>query len=266
MRLTKHHGLENDFLITFAPRFPAGVADLARRLCARHRGIGADGLIVLTPSPRGGVDHVMGLWNADGSRAEISGNGIRCAAQAIARGRGVDTGTFVVETLAGDRTLVLTPGAAPHEVLVEVDMGAVRPGPALAREPVAPTVTPRRAGTFDVGNPHLVVLVDDPSEVDLHLAGPALEADYPDGINVHFVAPHDDTVTLRVWERGAGITAACGSGATVAAFAAHEWGLIGARVRVEMPGGTAEVLVGERCTLIGPSVYIAEIESPDDCT
>jgi diaminopimelate epimerase len=263
MRLTKHHGLGNDFLITFASEVPGDLAALARRLCDRHRGVGADGLIVLTPATRPGVDHVMTLHNADGSRAEISGNGIRCVAQAIALDRGVDTGTFVVETLAGDRTLVLRPGDAPHEVLVEVDMGAVGAGPALVREPVAPTVTPRRAATFDIGNPHLVVLVDDPAEVDLAVAGPAIEADYADGINVHFVAPQGDTLVLRVWERGAGITAACGSGAVVSAHAVHRWGLTGEHVRVEMPGGAAEVVLGERCTLIGPSVFIAEIVSPD---
>jgi diaminopimelate epimerase len=263
MRLTKYHGLGNDFLITFASSVPSDAGDVARRVCERHRGVGADGLIVLTPSPRPGVDHVMGLWNADGSRAEISGNGIRCVAQAIARARGATAGTFVVETLAGDRSLVLRPGRGPGEALVEVDMGEVRPGPSLVRSPSAATVAPRRAETFDIGNPHLVVLVDDPLTVDLAVAGPAIEHDYPGGINVHFVAPRGDSLVLRVWERGAGVTAACGSGATVAAHAAHRWGLVGARVTVEMPGGAAEVVVGERCTLIGPSVHIAEIEIPD---
>jgi len=264
MRLTKHHGLGNDFLITFASTVPVDAPALARRVCDRHRGVGADGLIVLTPSSRVGVDAVMALFNADGSVAEISGNGIRCVAQAIVAERGGTEADLVVDTLAGDRRLAVWPGPSPHEVIVRVDMGVVRDGPALVREPVAPTVVPRRAATFDIGNPHLVVLVDDPAAVDLERAGPFLERDYAGGINVHFVAPvADDALTLRVWERGAGITEACGSGAVVAAHAAHQWGVAGDHVTVHMPGGAAEVVVGQRLTLIGPSVLIATVEVPD---
>lgn len=264
MRLTKHHGLGNDFLLTAQPAVPVDAPALAVRLCERHRGIGADGLIVLTPSGREGIDAVMALFNADGSVAEISGNGIRCVAQALAMTRGVREARLVVETLAGDRTLVVHPGATDAEVLVEVDMGTVRNGPPLVREPVAPTVVPRRAATYDIGNPHLVVLVDDPDAVDVGRAGPVLERDYPGGINVHFVAPRPDGgLDLRVWERGAGITAACGSGASVAAHAARTWGLAGDRVAVHMPGGAAEVVVARHLTLIGPSVHIADIEVAD---
>ena len=265
MRLTKHHGLGNDFLVALldAPPSEAELAATAVAVCDRHRGIGADGLLVLTPSSRPGIDAAMSLNNADGSVAEISGNGIRCAAQALARSRELASGTFVLQTLAGDRTLRLRPGSGAHEVFVEVDMGAARPGPALARDPVAPTVVPRRSATYDIGNPHLVVLVDDPATVDVGRAGPLLERDYPGGINVHFVAPTaDGGLDLRVWERGAGITEACGSGATVSALAAHAWGLVGDRVVVHMPGGAAEVVVGRTLTLIGPSVYIATIEIP----
>ena len=264
MRLTKHHGLGNDFLITFASNVPADAPALARRLCDRHRGIGADGLIVLTMSPRGGIDAVMALFNADGSSAEVSGNGLRCVAQAIVRTRNVSAAELVVETLAGDRNLAVRTGATVHEVLVRVDLGTVRAGPALAREPVAPTVVPRRAATFEIGNPHLVVLVDDPATVDVARAGPLIERDYPAGINVHFVAPTPDgALSLRVWERGAGITEACGSGAAVAAYAAHQWGVTADHVTVHMPGGAAEVIVGERLTLIGPSVFVGDVEVPD---
>jgi diaminopimelate epimerase len=129
--------------------------------------------------------------------------------------------------------------------------------------PAAPTVDPRRTVTVDLGNPHVVVLVDDPDAVDVAVAGPLIEAAFAGGINVHFVAPTDDGgLRLRVWERGAGITEACGSGATAAAFAAHEWGLVSDRVRVAMPGGDAEVLIGDELTLIGPSEFIADIEIP----
>jgi diaminopimelate epimerase len=264
MRLTKYHGLGNDFLVLSAPSVPTDAASLARRVCHRHTGIGADGLLVLTPSNRPGIDAVMSLFNADGSIAEISGNGIRCVAHAIVRDRGATAAALVIETLAGDRELVVQPGGSPTEVLVRVDMGAARPGPELAREPVAPSVVPRRAATYDIGNPHLVVLVDDPDSVDLAHDGPLLERDYAGGMNVHFIAPAPDgSLTLRVWERGAGITEACGSGAVVAALAAHEWGLVADHVIVRMPGGQAEVVVADQLTLVGPSEYIASVEILD---
>lgn len=267
MHLTKHHGLGNDFLITFVANVPENAADLAQQLCDRHRGIGADGLIFATPSERPGIDAQMTLINADGSGAEISGNGIRCLAQAIANRRGMNTASLVVQTPAGDRQLVVTPGQGEAEVLVRVDMGEVRSGPTLVRTPQAPGVRPLRAATFDIGNPHLVVLVDDPDTIDLAVAGPVLEADYDEGINVHFVSVEGNEVTLRVWERGAGITQACGSGAVVSAYATHAWGMSGPDVRVSMPGGSAQVEVGvnpgQSSMLIGPSVLIASIEVAD---
>ena len=264
MLMTKYHGLGNDFLVLFAPTVPAHAASLARRVCRRHTGVGADGLLVLTPSVRPGIDAVMSLFNADGSVAEISGNGIRCAAHAIVRDRHLTEAVLVIETLAGDRDLVVAPGGSPNEVFVRVDMGAAGPGPTLARDPVASTVSPQRAATYDIGNPHLVVLVADPTAVDLAVDGPLLERDYPGGINVHFIAPASDgSLTLRVWERGAGITEACGSGAAVAALAAHDWGLVDAHVTVRMPGGAADVIVADQLTLVGPSEHIASIELPD---
>jgi diaminopimelate epimerase len=114
-----------------------------------------------------------------------------------------------------------------------------------------------------MGNPHLVLLVDDPAEVDIRRAGPYWEAGYGAGINVHAIAPTpgaDDDLTMAIWERGAGATLACGTGATAAAHAAHAWGLVGTRVRVRMAGGDVEVEVGERMTLHGPSVRIATVE------
>jgi diaminopimelate epimerase len=144
-------------------------------------------------------------------------------------------------------------------------MGVARPGPLLEGTPHAPTVDAHRAVTIDLGNPHLVLLVDDPGAVDLATAGPSIESHFPGGINVHFIAPTiDGGLRLRVWERGAGITEACGTGAVAAAYAAHQWGLVGDHVRVAMPGGDAEVLVGEELTLIGPSVYIADVIVPTE--
>jgi diaminopimelate epimerase len=109
-----------------------------------------------------------------------------------------------------------------------------------------------------------VVLVDDPAAVDLAGEGAWYEARFTDGVNVEFIAPTgDDALALRVWERGAGITQACGTGACAAAQVAHAWGLVGERVRVEMPGGAAEVQLGPSITLIGPAVKVATIELAD---
>jgi diaminopimelate epimerase len=207
----------------------------------------------------------MTLINADGSVAEMSGNGIRCLAQAEAMRRNQERGTLVIETDGGLRTVEwgATATSARHQGVIEasVDMGPAVTGPAADRP--APTVAgERKRATFDLGNPHLVVLVDDPAAIDLAVQGAEQEAAFDQGMNVHFVAPtagEDDAMTMRVWERGAGITEACGTGATAVARAAHDWGLVGERVTVHMPGGDVQVLVGEPMVLRGPSAFIAGI-------
>jgi diaminopimelate epimerase len=122
-----------------------------------------------------------------------------------------------------------------------------------------------RHATVDVGNPHLVVEVADPDAVDLAVEGAEIERQFAEGINVEYVTVEaPDRIRLRVWERGAGITEACGSGACAAAHAAHAWGAVDDRVVVAMPGGEAEVRLEEdgSITLCGPSVHIADIEVP----
>ncbi len=273
-RLTKHHGLGNDFLVLLGPASDlAGVgAAEARRWCDRHRGVGADGLLLgATDDAR--VDLVMTLFNADGSRAEMSGNGIRCLAQAEVDRRGVAEADLLVATDGGDRTVSVRPGPDAATVVASVDMGPAGPGP-VADRPLGPddvashtpdqlAAKPLRQRLLDLGNPHLVLLVDDPQAVDITAAGPRWEAGWSGGINVHAIAPtpgEADALTMVVWERGAGPTEACGTGATAAARAAHDWGLVGAEVTVHMPGGDVAVGVGDRMTLRGPSVRIATVE------
>jgi len=268
--LTKHHGLGNDFLVAISHEPDALTSPvLARQVCDRRRGIGADGLIIAGPSAEPGFDAVMTLFNADGSRAEMSGNGVRCLAQALAVHHGTDTIDLVVATDAGRRTLEVRPHPGdPASVLVRVGMGPVRPGPSWQPSPAARAVldrlAPARTATADIGNPHLVLEVADPWQVDVAAAGSVLEADFPAGMNVHFVAvPAGDRarLDLTVWERGAGVTEACGTGASAAATIAHRWGLVGPEVTVRMPGGTVAVVVGEDETeLIGPATFIARIE------
>ena len=276
MQITKHHGLGNDFLVALEDvNGPIhGDASIARALCDRRRGLGADGFIIgarpevgrLGPDGRP-IDVVMHLWNADGSRAEMSGNGIRCLGQALAMARDEHQVTFSVATDGGHRTLVVHDDAAHRLATVSVTMGQVGEGPAIPR-----VVSARHSAsphdTADMGNPHLVVLVPDLGQVDLVGSGSWLEAQFDAGVNVEFISPgtEPDTLDLLVWERGAGVTEACGTGATAAAVLAHRWGLVGRAVRVDMPGGSAEVIVPEEPdgepTLIGPAQHVASIEVP----
>ena len=259
-RLTKHHGLGNDFLVALADENADLVPDpqFAVAVCDRRRGVGADGLIYALAPSETAHDACMVLLNADGSEAEISGNGIRCLGQALLRHQGRSEGDLAIETSGGVRHLRTVRGDAGDEVWIQVDMGRATAGPELA--PASIDYPATRRATRDIGNPHLVLLVDDPSAVDLEIDGPRLEAEYPEGINVHFVRVlGPDELQLRVWERGAGVTEACGSGATVAAAVAHEWGLVGEHVRVTMPGGEAVVDVGDTLLLTGPATFVAEV-------
>ena len=281
MHLTKHHGLGNDFLIALdeaSDGLLAPSAELARRLCDRHTGLGADGLIWgRRPEPGAdGLDVVFRLWNADGSAAEVSGNGLRCLAHAVARQRGLADAELTILTPGGARSAVVRPTEDPDVAEVEVEMGPVTAGPSLvmgvnlpgftgAALPGRPLWGPdAQLATASVGNPHVVVLVDDPSAVELAHVGPAYEQAVEGGINAEFIAvAGPDTLDLTVWERGAGITRACGSGATAAAHVAHGWGLVGDRVEVRMPGGTAVVsLRPDGAVLAGASTFVAEIEVP----
>lgn len=266
MRLTKHHGLGNDFLVALGGRAPT--ASLARQLCDRRRGIGADGLIVGAAPEEEGLDVTMKLRNADGSAAEMSGNGIRCLAQAVALDRGGNGASLLIGTDAGPRRVDVGPTDAEGTCEVAVDMGELAAGPPIppeqrallaglvGREPLAATV--------DAGNPHLVVFVEDLDAVDaldLGVVGPRLQAGFPDGVNVEVVTARDGDLHLRVWERGVGRTEACGTGATAAAVIAHRHGLVDRAPAVHMPGGAVRVEVGgASARLVGPATFVARVE------
>ena len=257
MHLTKHHALGNDFLVVIDVDNRHRVdAELARHLCDRHRGVGADGLLRAGPGGDG-ADVSMEVRNADGSVAETTGNGIRCLAQAVLAAGVVDGPVLSVATVVGVCRLTVGPGTDPGEVMVEVDMGPAKLGP----EQLGPMGEQARA--VDMGNPHVVVLVPDPAEAQVVAHGSRLDAETPGGANVEFVAlgPGRDELTMRVWERGVGETLACGSGACAAAAAAHDWGLVGPRVVVHQPGGDARVAMEEGSVILtGPSRHVARIE------
>ena len=268
LTLTKHHGLGNDFLIAVEPSRSLSPVD-AVEWCDRRCGVGADGLIMSERLAADGSVWSMVLWNADGSRAEISGNGIRCLAQAISNYQECDTAgqgvkqqeQFSIRTDGGVRSVVVSPDRRLHTVQAKVDMGPAAPGPADSQKWSSVGLTVEKQGGVDMGNPHLVAVVADPSLVDLAKVGPAVEADYSDGVNIHFVTVNDrGNISLRPWERGAGITQACGSGACAAAHLLHDWGMVDSNVTVSMPGGSVNVEVGgETIYLKGPATFVASV-------
>lgn len=265
LSLSKHHGLGNDFLVACGPEVGdladvSDLADLARRLCDRRRGIGADGLLIA--QPRDGYTAQMTLYNADGSRAEMSGNGIRCFAQALATLRG-DLDDQLISTDAGDRLVRLSATDDPATLDAQVDMGEVTVLGEPAGWPQVGCHPDRPVAHLSLGNPHTVVGVDDVAAVDLAVLG----AQVPQ-INLEIVepGPEPNAVTMRVHERGAGITEACGTGACAAAFAARSWGLVArsaTEVIVHMDGGTATVSfepdAPTRAVLTGPATHVATI-------
>jgi diaminopimelate epimerase len=269
LSLSKLHATGNDFLV---------LADLDARLalepglrallCDRRRGIGADGLIRLLPGS-GDVDCAMELSNADGGLAEVSGNGLRCLAAVAARLGLVRDGRLAVGTAAGCR-LVEVDGTGGVVTSAVVDMGAVSFDPAeipldadsafdLAAEVDGVRYRGDAAGA---GNPHFVVLVDEPEAVPLERHGPVLEQDprFPRRTNVEMVAPVAGGLRMRVWERGVGETASCGTGAVAAAAVAHRRGLVGTRPTVWVPGGELLVEVGSTMRLGGPVVHVFDVD------
>jgi diaminopimelate epimerase len=205
----------------------------------------------------------MTLYNADGSRAEMSGNGIRCFAQALAERRG-DLSDQLILTDAGDRLVVLDATDDPAIITARVEMGDV----ASLDEPdgwAALGCHPDRpVAHLGLGNPHSVVGVDEVAAVDLDHLGKQVPH-----VNLEIVepGPEPNAITMRVHERGVGITAACGTGACASAYAARSWGLVArgdGEVIVHMDGGTATVTFSddapERAVLSGPATFVATIE------
>jgi diaminopimelate epimerase len=264
MQATKHEGAGNDFLVVLDPEDAIRLSVAQVRLLAdRHRGIGADGVIRVGPG-RDGCDLSMELHNADGGTAEMSGNGIRCLAQAAVDAGLVAPPRFSVATAGGPRVVDYEAGSEPGWAQARVDMGAVRLGPDQPQE-----FDDRRVRTVDVGNPHLVLLGPDTAAVEVAELGPKLQAAFAGGINVEWitVAADDEGELLdfRVYERGSGETLACGTGSVAAAAAARSWGVVAAEglVRVRNPGGVLEVTLGtgedEPAHLAGPVRKVADV-------
>lgn len=250
MKFLKMEGLGNDFVVLEGPR-PVSSTEV-EAWCNRRWGIGADGVLVVTPLGDNRVR--MEYWNADGSPAEMCGNGLRCVAR-LARDRDwVEEDVFTVMTAVGAREARV--GA---EVTVQV---GVPEGDETLLELAGHTARP-----IEVGNPHAVVFVDDLGDLPVDQLGPRLGTDpvFPEGANIEFaVVRSPDLIELRVWERGVGETLACGSGAAAAVAVAHRMGQVGTTTTVRLPGGDLQVTIDDRgAWLTGPANYVFDGEWHD---
>jgi diaminopimelate epimerase len=258
MRLTKHQALGNDFLVLIDPdRTHDVVTDLVRAACHRRLGIGADGFLHVTPGTDGAAV-TMVLYNADGSRPEMSGNGLACVAQALLIGGMPHARRIRVATDAGPKTVDVLPADSEWSRRLRVDLGEARIGDELP-EWVEGDVL--RAVRVDIGNPHVVLHVAEPEKFDIETVGRGICELTPGGANVEAVGPDDEgALAMVVYERGVGPTDACGTGACASAAAAHHWQLVGRDVWVAMPGGTARIELGDGILMTTQVVHVATVE------
>lgn len=253
MKFCKMHGVGNDFILIngFKDEKAQNYINLAKHLCNRHFGIGADGLVIVLPSQK--ADVRMRYINSNGSEGEMCGNALRCFSQYVYEKRYVKNEQFTVETLAG----IMVPKILLQEgcvIAVTVDMGE----PFLDRKAIPMlgvdgTVIDETLKILDrefkitallVGVPHCVIFVDDVSKVDLRKYGPIIEnhSCFPNKVNVHFIeVVNKEELNMRVWERGAGVTLACGTGACASLVAAVLNGKVERKAKVHLPGGALNI-------------------------
>jgi diaminopimelate epimerase len=266
MRFTKMHGLGNDYVYVncFAEAVPADPAQTAIQVSDRHFGIGGDGLILICPSER--ADARMRMFNADGSESEMCGNGVRCVAKYVYDHGIAKKPELKIETGRGVLTLQMTAGKDGKAEKVRVDMGTpilaageiptTFSGERVVHVPISPELidpsaawvktcgVERSMTCVSMGNPHVTIYCADVAKVPLETVGPVLEhaAIFPRRINVHFVevvSPAE--VVMRTWERGSGITLACGTGACAVAVAGVLTGKTGRTILAHLPGGDLEL-------------------------
>ena len=273
------HGLGNDYVYLdgFAHPTPADPAAVARRVSDRHFGVGADGLILILPSAV--ADARMRMFNADGSEAEMCGNGLRCVAKyvydhGIARkpflrletGRGVLAVELEVRSGVAERVTV----DMGEPILRAADIPTTLPGdpPVNASLTVGDELHP--VTCVSVGNPHAVAFVPDAAAVRLERLGPLIETapEFPRRINAHFVQVHSPAeVTVRTWERGTGVTLACGTGACAVCVAGVLTGRTGRRLLAHLPGGDLDLHWSEadnHVYMTGPATEVFTGDWPDE--
>ncbi len=274
LKFTKMQGLGNDYIyVNCMDDCPKNPSELAKRLSDRHFGIGSDGLILIMPSKV--ADFRMRMFNSDGSEAEMCGNGSRCVGKYVYDHRLTDSKRITLETLAGIKVLEFTVTDGKVS-LVRIDMGEPVLAPAdipvksakprFVAEPVAIKDRTFEVTCVSMGNPHAISYVDNVESFPLEVYGPLMEVNelYPKRINSEFVEVLDrKTLKMRVWERGAGETLACGTGACAVAVASVLNGLCERNVTVRLLGG--ELMIewsGEdnHVYMTGPAVTIFDGE------
>ncbi len=253
IEFAKYHGLGNDFILVDnrTAAEPCITPEQAILWCDRHFGIGADGVIFVLPG-QAGTDYTMRIYNSDGSEPEMCGNGIRCFARFVAELEGTtEPRSYQVHTLAG----VITPKLEASG-LVTVDMGEPRliaaeipttlgqPDQQVVNETLTVADQDWSVTCVSMGNPHCITFVEDVAAIPLETLGPQFETHtaFPKKINTEFIeVVRPDYLKMRVWERGAGITLACGTGACASLVAAVLTGKSDRRATVELPGGPLEI-------------------------
>lgn len=284
IRFVKMHGAANDYVYVDAAAHPRleerwDLGELSRIVSDRHRGIGSDGLILVCP-PAGKGAHVrMRMFNSDGSESEMCGNGVRCVAKFAHDRLGVRARPMRVETGRGVLTIDYTLGPSGKVVSATVDMGepilapahipvelgGLAPGPKEHEYALRTSAGAWHAAFVSMGNPHAVIFSSPEGELtpdrlralDLARAGPPVEthAAFPRRINAHFVAVRSrSAAVMRTWERGAGATMACGTGACASVVAGVQTGRLDGTCDVEVPGGMLRIeLRGGRVFMTGPA-------------
>ena len=272
LRFTKMHGIGNDYLYVngFAETLPQDLPSLAIRMSRQHFGCGSDGLILILPSEK--ADFRMRMFNNDGSESEMCGNGIRCVA-AYCHDRGLtDRTEFDIESGGQVKHMVLHLDSRGRTESVRVDMGkpvtdGLRIPSVFAGDPVVMQPLTALGQTWPVtlvsmGNPHAVTFVPDPVTAPVTTVGPVLERDpaFPNKCNIEFVHVTDRThIEMRVWERGAGETLACGTGACASMAASVLNGLIDRKAEVSLRGGKLTIEWSEKDNHIymtGPATFV----------
>jgi len=252
MKFTKMQGLGNDYVyVNCFKETIENPTEMAKKVSNRNFGIGSDGLIMINPSDV--ADFEMEMYNADGSRSEMCGNGIRCVGKYVYDYGLTEKEHISVETLAGIKYLDLTVEDGKVK-LVKVDMGSpelvpenipiVADGDRVIDEPINVNGTEYRMTGVSMGNPHAVVYVEDVKGLDIETIGPAFENHerFPNRVNTEFVKVLDrNTVEMRVWERGSGETMACGTGACAVAVACILNGFTEDKVTVKLLGGDLQI-------------------------
>lgn len=274
MKFTKMHGLGNDYVyIDAIHQNIENESSLAKFVSNRHFGIGSDGLILICKSEK--ADFKMRMFNADGTEAEMCGNGIRCVGKFVYDKGFTNKTTITIETLAGIKLLNLNVKNGKVET-VKVDMGEpilkAEKIPVISNEePVKNLIVKALDREFilscvSMGNPHAITIVEDTSEFDVEKYGKILEVDsvFPRRTNVEFVQILDEKhIKMRVWERGAGETLACGTGACATAVACNLNGKTNRHIYIELLGGTLEIdwnKEDNHVYMTGPAVTVFEGE------